>query len=62
MRGTEEDEDIQMKEEIKFVQKLSLKSTTVNGIKENDISQLVDPVERYTIWQMKVNEFHFMSV
>jgi len=36
--------------------------TTVNGIKENDISQLVDPVERYTIWQMKVNEFHFMSV
>ena len=44
MRGTEEDEDIQMKEEIKFVQKLSLKSTTVNGIKENDISQLVDPV------------------
>ena len=33
---------------------------TGDGTKENDISQLEDPIERHTIWRMKANEFHFM--
>ena len=36
--------------------------TTVNRMKENDITQLVDTVERYTRSQMKADEFQFMLI
>ena len=31
-------------------------------MKENDTTQLVDTVERYTRWQMKADEFQFMLI